>query len=308
MNAATPIDHEVLVLFTMDVELASANETVSGPADNTEGALRITEYMEVLGAYGYIPTFFIHPELGREQSGLFLDLQAKGACLGLHIHTAKFGHAVELGALSYAEQKTTLERGMNLFERYFAFRPEIFRPGCFSENDNTYQVLHELGLKGGSVCIPGRIWMERYCVWAGAYPHPHYANENFRQTEGRLPFVEIPLSVDRSKLLRHPLGFDHFPDLRPGDVYTTENVIPRDHKTVLANIIRQLAEEKPRLKTIVIDVHNDRNFRDLSTTPARQLRVVLDNLEPELAKYGLKPINATYDQAIERFRKISITP
>lgn len=311
MNADLPPEHEVLVLFTMDAEPAASKApggAVSGPADNAEGALRITEYMEVLSAYGYTPTFFIHPELGREQSALFLKLQSQGAGLGLHIHAVKSGQAVELGGLPAAVQRETLQRGLQLFSEYFGFRPEIFRPGCFSANDCTYQILHELGFKGGSVCIPGRVWTERCCVWSGACPHPHYANPYFRQLEGGLPFVEIPLSVDRSRLLRHPLGFDYYADLRPGDVYTSENVVPRDHRQVLTHIIRQLAVEKPRLKTIVIDVHNDRNFKDMSTAPAQQLRCILDHLAPELANYGMKPVNATFEQAIGRFRQSAAEP
>ena len=63
---------------------------------------------------------------------------------------------------------------------------------------------------------------------------------------------------------------------------------------------------KPKLKTIVIDVHNDRSFKDLSTTPAKQLKTVLDNLKPELEKYGMTPVSATYDQAITRFIKGTI--
>jgi len=298
-------DNEVLVLFTMDVELASSGSTTSGPRNNKEGAQRIKEYMETVGDYGYTPTFFIHPELGEDLANLFLGLKECGACLGLHIHSTKFApvrHEVELGALSFDEQKKILKTGMDVFENYFKFRPKIFRPGCFSANDHTYKVLNELGFIGGSVCIPGRIWAERYCIWAGAYPYAHYANENMRQMPGRSPFVEIPLSVDTSRLVRHPLGFDHYFDLRPGDVYSDENVVERDHRQVLSNIIKQLANDNPVLKTIVIDVHNDRNFKDISITPAKQLKAVLENLRPELGKYGLVPVNASYVEAIQQFR------
>ena len=295
---------EVHILFTMDAELISSGAAASGPASDQEGALRIREYMEVLGEYGYKPTFFIHPELGEKQSDLFLELKEQGACLGLHIHTAKFavaGHKEEMGALSFEQQKDVLMLGMDMFERYFGFCPEIFRPGCFSANDYTYKALVELGFKGGSICIPGRIWQERYCIWAGADMHPHYANENMRHLPGNTSFIEIPLSVDVSCLHRHPLGFDYYFDLRPGDVYTSENLVVRDHRKVLANIVRRLDSDRPLLKTIVVDVHNDRSFKDLSTTPAQHLKTVLDSIEPELEKYGMVPVNSTFDRAIECF-------
>ncbi len=299
-------ENETLVLFTMDVEPVASGNMASGPQSNEEGMRRVREYADVLGDYGYTPTFFIHPELGEEQADAFLDLRERGACLGLHIHSAKFvpvRHETEMGGLSLAEQKEVLESGAELFERFFGFRPEIFRPGCFSCNDYTYRALIESGFKGGSICIPGRVWPERFCIWAGAYPHPHYANLNMRQLPGDAQFVEIPLSVDRSRLISHPLGFDHYLDLRPGGVYANEDEQERDHKQILRNIVRQLAADKPTLKTIVIDVHNDRNFADPEAVSAEHLKTVLDNLEPVLAEYGMIPVDATYDQAIEQFKQ-----
>ncbi len=304
-------DRHVYVMFTMDVEIVSGGATASGPGSNAEGAQRVREYMEVLGEHGLTPTFFVDPQLGPEQAGLFLDLRRRGAEVGMHIHAAKFsqdGRRDELGALNAAEQRAMLQRGLDLFERHFQFRPRIFRPGCFSANDHTYGVLAELGFEGGSISIPGRVWLERYCEWSGAMPHPHYANAAMRQYPGCLPFVEIPLSVDRSQLRRHPLGFDYYFDLRPGDVYQSENVVFRDHRQVLENIVRQLAEEKPLLKTIVIDVHNDRDFRDLSTAPARHLQTILENLSPVLSAHGLAMANATYSEAIRLYRSLAGDP
>jgi hypothetical protein len=72
------MEDEVLILFTMDVELPSSGAVVSGPSNNEEGVLRIKEYMDAIGEYGYTPTFFIHLELGKEQADLFLDLKKAG--------------------------------------------------------------------------------------------------------------------------------------------------------------------------------------------------------------------------------------
>jgi hypothetical protein len=299
---------EVLILFTMDVEpAAQADGRTSGPASTEEGGRRVREYAEALAAFGYAPTFFVHPELGETQAELFLELQREGAGLGLHVHTAKFAGSprrCELGGLTRKEQVATLSAGIDMFEGSFGFRPRIFRPGCFSANDCTYGVLDELGFTGGSVSIPGRVWTDRYCVWAGAEPHPHYANDRFRQLPGELPFVDIPLSVDRIGGLRtHELGFEHYVDLRPGGVYRETEDSGRDHAVILRHIARQLAHEEPILNTVVIDVHNDRDFIDPETTSARQLRTMLNGLEPILNECGLRPVSATLEQAIERFRR-----
>ena len=298
---------DVLVLFTMDVEpAAQADGKTSGPATLAEGARRVREYAEVLGEFGYSPTYFVHPELGETQADLFAELQSRGACVGLHIHAVKFATVpspCELGGLTGARQESVIAAGAEMFSRHFGFQPRIFRPGCFSANDETYRVLCRLGFEGGSISIPGRVWPDRCCIWTGADPHPHYAHEAFRQSAGQLPFVEIPLSVDRvGGLRRHPLGFDHYVDLRPGGVYRDAEDSGRDHSVIVRHLVEQLVAEAPRLKTLVIDVHNDRDFADLSTTPARQLRTVLESLAPELSQHGLRPVNATFETAIERFK------
>ncbi len=303
-------NRDVLILFTMDVEPpARADGRTSGPATAEQGSRRVREYADALAEFGYVPTYFVHPELGESQADLLLELQRRGAGLGLHLHTAKCAlspRPCELGGLTRSEQITVLAAGRDLFDRYFGFRPRIFRPGCFSASDCTYGVLHELGFVGGSISIPGRVWPERCCVWAGAEPHPHFANDRFRQLPGELPFVDIPLSVDRIAGLRtHALGFQHYADLRPGGVYSEDEDSGRDHAVLLRHMAQQLAEEQPGLKTIVIDVHNDRDFIDLQTTSGRQLQILLTGLEPILAEFGLRAVSATIEQAIDMFRQVT---
>ncbi|MFA7157787.1 MAG: polysaccharide deacetylase family protein [Kiritimatiellia bacterium] len=302
-------NNEVLVMFTMDVEPAAKSDgRTSGPKNDAEGARNVLAYTDVLAGYGLKPTFFVHPELGATQAKLFRALKKRGAGLGLHLHAVKLAGlkcGCELGGLGREKQKKIIGRAAGMFAKYFGFSPRIFRPGCFSANDSTYSVLEELGFEGGSVCIPGRIWPGRFCVWAGADPYPRFAHSSFRQAAGDLNFVEIPLSVDRiGGLKEHALGFRYYADLRPGGVYRESEDSGRDHRLILRHIIRQLAADKPLLKTIVIDVHNDRNFTDLSTAPARQLRVVLDSLAPELAKINCRPVSAAFDEAIRIFRRL----
>jgi len=298
-------------MFTMDVEPVTTDNTrVSGPKSNKEGEICVKNYISAIGEYGYTPTFFIHPELGKVQSDFFLELQSKGACLGLHLHTTKFikkKYDCEMGGLSGEQQREILEIAIELYKRYFGFRPELFRPGVFSANDYTYKLLHELGFKGGNISVPGRIWPDKCAIWSGAYPYPHFAHPNFRQIPGDLPFVEIPLSVDFTQPLQlHPLGFWHYFDLRPGDIYSKNNLAPRDHRLILKNIVQQLATDNPALKTIVIDTHNDFEYLDRSQESAQHLHTVLEEIEPELKNYGLKPVNATFNDALQKFLKIKM--
>lgn len=300
-------DNRVWIVFTMDVELnTSGDGKTSGPATSAEGARRIREYFDCVGAFGYTPSYFVHPDIGDEQVEVLLDLKKQGAFLGLHLHPVKFTRqpaAYELGGLTRTEQLDILGQARDMFAGRFGFVPTYFRPGCFSASDVTFSVLQELGFVGGSVSIPGRIWPERCCVWAGTEFHPHYANPAFRQLPGAMDFVNIPLSVARLHgLRRHPVGFLHYPDLRPGGVYSNDEDSGRDHRDLLGQIVRQLVDDRPLLKTIVVDVHNDRDFCDLSTTSAQQLRQVLDGIGPLLAEHRLSPVNGPFDEVASVFR------
>ncbi|MDD5596804.1 MAG: polysaccharide deacetylase family protein [Victivallaceae bacterium] len=279
---------------------------MSGPVSDKAGRRSVENYLTVIGKYGYTPTFFVHPELTEIQRDFFLNLRDKGAGLGLHLHPTKFTRkkcSVEMGGLSEKQQREILGLAVDMFEQNLGIKPQLFRPGAFSANDYTYKVLNELGFRGGSISIPGRIWAERFCIWSGAYPYPHLANSNMRQVPGNLPFVEIPLTVDFSRPLRlNHQGYHHYFDLRPGEkIYAGNTIIQKDFQLILENIAKQLVKNDPMLKTIVIDTHNDLEYLDRETESARHLHILLEHIDPVLKKYGLEPLDATMDKAIERF-------
>jgi peptidoglycan/xylan/chitin deacetylase (PgdA/CDA1 family) len=300
---------QVFVLFTMDVEPATSQVGVSGPASLEAGARAIWDYHELLAASGYPATYFVHPEVAQSQTDLFHRLRDAGSGLGLHIHTTKFAPApqpVELGGLSAAQQREILQMGLTLFTESLGYRPELFRPGCFSANDLTYGVLTDLGFVGGSISIPGRIWTDRFCVWSGAYPYAHRAHATFRQRRGKLPFVDIPLSVDLTVPLQdHPLGFSHYPDLRPGGVYSDDELVTHDRQQMLRNILQRMAQDDPPVKTVVIDVHNDRDFLGASQA-ADHLRSLLASLDPEIESMGWEPVGATFQTVIDQTQTLNL--
>lgn len=294
------------VLFTMDVEPQAAAAGSSGPATDEAGMAAIQAFSSVLRARGYCATYFVHPELVEANTDFYRQLREAGSGLGLHLHTTKFApdpQPCELGGLPAAKQRRLIQLAMQMYERGLGEAPRTFRPGCFSANDETYAILCELGFRGGGVSIPGRIWVDRFCVWAGACPYIHDAHASFRQCAGQLPFVEIPLSVDRrSPLQDNPVGFQHYPDLRPGGVYSPTDEVPVDRRALLHNILQQMAQDDPPVKTLVIDVHNDRDFTGADSQAAADLRAVLDGIQPEAAALGWDVIPATYDEVIELYR------
>ncbi|MCK5804426.1 MAG: hypothetical protein KAI66_16430 [Lentisphaeria bacterium] len=199
--------------------------------------------------------------------------------------------------------------GTEMFETDMGFRPTLFRPGCFSASDATYGIQAELGFAGGGVSIPGRIWPERFCVWSRAYPYAHFAHEAFRQIEGELPFVDIPLSVDLTGPLRYnPVGFQHYPDLCPGGVYAEEEEVEYDRCELLHNILRRMAADDPPVKTLVVDVHNDRDFSDEGSQAAGHLQVLLERLKPECDELGWELVPSTYAKVVGDFEEMHAAP
>ncbi|MBT3378482.1 MAG: polysaccharide deacetylase family protein [Lentisphaerae bacterium] len=301
------MQRELFVLFTMDVEPAAAAAGHSGPVSDEAGMRAVLDYRDVLRSWGYRATYFVHPELTQSQPEFFTGLAKDGSALGLHIHTTKFAPSpqpCELGGLVADEQRRLLRMGTEMFEKGLGYRPTLFRPGCFSASDVTYQILCELGFSGGSVSIPGRIWPERSCVWSGAYPYAHLAHRAFRQSVGDLPFVDIPLSVDLTGGLKHhPVGFCHYPDLRPGGVYSEAAEVDYDRCSMLRSILQRTVADDPPVKTLVVDVHNDRDFTATDSQAAGHFTQLLEAIVPTCRTLGLKPIPSTYTEVVQRFRK-----
>ena len=286
----------------MDVEPRAGDTGISGPESDEAGMQSIDEFRSILHSAGYGATYFIHPELIDTYPEFFQSLGSGGNALGLHLHTSKFSvekQPCELGGLGTVDQRRLVDIAATLFESRIGRRPTIFRPGCFSANDATYGVLCDLGFVGGGVSIPGRIWTDRFCVWSGAYPYAHFAHATFRQRIGDLPFVEIPLSVDLTTPLSYnPLGFFHHPDLRPGGMYSATDEVAYDRGKLLHNILRRMATDDPPIKTLVVDVHNDRNFATEESQAAENLKTLLDRIEPECHDLGWDPVSATYEEVI----------
>src|SRR5690606_16310247 len=112
------------------------------------------------------------------------------------------------------------------------------------------------------------------------------------------------LSVDfLGGLKDHPVGFQHYPDLRPGGVYADDEGVARDQLALLRSILRRVHQDAPPVRTLVIDVHNDRDFTGDSLA-AGHLRTLLENIKPEAAALGMTAVDATIDDVIARFNAI----
>lgn len=293
---------EIYVLVTMDVEPALPADrpaASTGPLNYEDSRRFIRGYSDIAGEFGCPVTYMIHPEAAAAHPDLFHEEEARGACLGLHLHPWKFGdghYKAHFGGLSEPMQIAILSEAISIWRQAIGRRPEYFRPGTFSANDNTFGVLEQLGFLGGSVSIPGRVYPDLNAVWAGAVPDPHRANRHFRQMPGDLGFVNIPLSVDFSEQQDRD-GRLFYWDLRP-------DWRAADYRRIATNMVAQLIARDPKVPVIQMVTHNDNDFSNPNDRVCGNFRTALTEVTEAIRKAGKCAVGSTFANVGERVRKL----
>lgn len=297
----------IRIAVTMDCEptTATSHPTATGPKDWALGERAVRGYADIAASYGFPVTFFIHPEAAQAQADLFKQLRAQGACLGLHMHPWKYAlwrhqgrrFLAHYGELSENEQRALLSESGALWQEAFGDWPKYFRPGTFSANDAIFKVLAELGFRGGSCSVPGRMMPEMRAIWSGAEPDPHRANDRFRQIRGGLDFVNMPVSVDLSLLLEARLGRRLHPDMRPDIDWEAQYGVT--YATIAANLVAQMQQRAPAVPTICFISHNHYDYCDPSDPASIRLKESLDALCAACHDAGIQPVGATLEQVVE---------
>lgn len=247
---------EVNIVVTMDCErpVSETHPSASGPPDLEKAELWTRAYADIAGRYGFPVTFFVHPEVATAQASMFREMEAKGHCLGLHLHAWRFDNrfACEFVGLSENEARAMLGEASVLWQKAFGVQPRYFRPGTLSENDSLFRVLSDMGFCGGSVSLPGRVFPDKHAVWSGAPFDPHRGNATFRLLSGDLDFANMPITVDTTALNTRD-GRQFYWDLRP-------NFKGLDYRAHARNVVAQLQARAPAVPCINMLTHNDHDF------------------------------------------------
>lgn len=292
---------EVKVVLTMDCEptTATSHPAATGPASWSAGEDAVLGYIEVAAQYNLPVTFFVHPEVAVSQGAMFRELEAKGSCLGLHMHPWKYSlwrhggrkYLAHYGGLSPIEQSELLSESSAVWAESIGHTPEYFRPGTFSANDAIFRVLEAQGFRGGSCTAPGRLIPEMQAIWSGGQPDPHRANANFRQAIGDLNFANMPLSADFSRLLSGPAGRSMYADFRPDVDWPGQYGV--SYRTIATNIVAQVRERAPAVPVLSTITHNHYAYRDARDSVYQRLRTMLDEMMTACHTAGVKAIGST---------------
>ena len=133
--------------------------------------------------------------------------------------------------------------------------------------------------------------MEMQAVWAGAQSDPHRANAIFRQSLGDLPFANMPLSADFSRVLTGPSGRNMYADFRPDVDWPTQYGI--SYRTIATNIVAQTRERRPAVPVLCTITHNHYCYRDRGDPVYGRLRTMLDEMMAACHAAGVKAVGVT---------------
>lgn len=293
---------KIYIVISMDCEPIRSPEnvslTTSGPVSYQDSARLIRAFAATSAEYHFPVSFFIHPEVAIAHPEVFLEQEQNGATIGLHIHPYKIHDTrfkSHFGALSENQQRTILAEASAVWHSAIGRRPLYFRPGTFSANDNTFRVLEDLGFRGGSLSCPGRLYPDLYAVWTGAPLDPHRANASFRLMEGNLDFINVPLTVDVSRLEhREPHSF--YRGLRP-------DYLESDYLQTARNIVGRLKSQKPIAPIMMVVTHNDNDFTDPKDRVCQNYDTVLKAITQACAEADLEPVGVNLEFVCDLVRR-----
>ncbi len=245
------------VCMTMDVERINAFYR-GGPPTWEFAERSVRSYCGLLAEHGLPATLFVVPDTATHQGKMLREVaQETGAELGMHFHPEGWGDHYKnreaydcLGGYSREEQHRMLAGALEQVTEGFGTRPEAFRPGNCSANDETFGVLADLGFTHGSVSQPGRAASSRKAVWKDACLDVHRAHGAFRMVAGDLDFIEVPIVSDQERS-------DHWTGV--GDVRFEAANPAQVAKAVQQHVTRQVEEAVP-LKHVCLFTHNTVNF------------------------------------------------
>lgn len=305
---------DVAIVPTLDAEPPGAaisaharSKSATGPTDYAASERSIRGFVGACTDAGYPPTLFVHPQVAAENPDLFLDLEADGAGLGLHVHPYKLADRFreDLGAYPAAGQREILEIAIERWTDALGRHPRYVRPGVFSASDVTLPILDDLGFRGGSVSSPGRVKPDAAAIWAGAPADPHRGHAGFRALPGDLDFVDVPVTVDRTRpVAGGHLGQGGYESLYTSDVEAEAldpDAAPYDLAAVTRNALDRIAQEEPPFPAIVTNTHNNMDYADPDHRARRNLEGVFRTVRDRCAGTDLSPRGETLGSFVERF-------
>jgi hypothetical protein len=285
------------ILFTMDCEPAMGRGLKEGPA-NWELAARSSEgFCARLSWAGYAATLFVSPPCAEETAPLLEDLATADVELGLYLHPRHLGDnrfKKPLGKYAAEEQQALVEAGIERFRDALGVRPQSFRSALFSASDATYGVLFGLGFRQGSISSPGRDVPRDAARWTGAEPGVHYVDADDRLKAGNLPFLEVPVTTDPTRVGRAGWA---------DDLWLESGEFEKWHRPIVQRQLERMAAENVEFRSLCIFTRNRVPYHEDAIAPSKTLEAFIDFCDELRETYEVIP--TTVAGAHERW--VSVT-
>ena len=271
------------VLFTMDCQPAVSRAAPEGPRTWAQSVRSIEGFCTRLLDAGLRPTLFATPEVADAHAPLFEELAERGAEVGLYVQPQSLiggGFSRFLGQHSREQQRAIVGLAVERFQAASGERPSSVRPAMFSASDDTYAVLHEAGLRQGSVSSPGRRVSKHAAVWTGAPSDAHYVDADSRLRPGALPFLEIPVTADATQVrggLSPDLGIEN-------------GTVDAWHRPLIEAQLQRMAAEQVAFRALCSYTRNSFPFHDDEDRQAQTLEALIAYLETLRARYEIVPV------------------
>jgi hypothetical protein len=283
------------VAFTMDCHPVPRKAGAIGMPRTWELSSRsIENYVRQLRGAGFPATLFLDPWAAEEHAPLLEELRSEGAEFGCMVHPPNLltvHRSRPLGAYAAHDQRALIEHATERIAAALRVRPRSFRGGWYSASDATYQVLHELGYRQGSLSRPGFDMPLHSARWLGRPLDAHLVDVVAPQRAAGDAFFELPLSCDpqRSAAERMPIDLTI-------DNGTFEALL----EPVITRRLAAMAATTD-FRTLCLTTASNVPFGARDDKHTRELDRVLDHLAALASSYAVTPV--TVAAAHEHYRR-----
>lgn len=287
----------LFVIWTMDCEPVSTRKSDEAPRSWNQSARSIDAFCSRLLVANYLPTLFIVPDCAEEHEPMFEEIQARGGELALMVDPPQMrsaNYSKHLGQYSAAEQRAILERSLAHFEEALGVQPRSIRTGGHSASDQTYRIVYELGFRQGTLSNPGQDRPRYGSSWVDAPVDAHLVDADNRLLVGRLPFLEIPPTVDATQVTR--MGY---PWQMRIEVGTFEDWL----KPIAESQLERMQRENVDFQVLYISTRNSIDYAQANNY-SETLDALIEYVDSLSERYELVPV--TLAGAHARYRRMQV--
>ena len=274
------------ILFTMDCYPAGTRKAPEGPQHLEQSIRSIDGFCTGLVNAGYAVTLFLSPPCAAAHAPFVEELGGRDVELGLYVHPPSLeggSYRGHLGQYDEATQRAIIKRAMEGYQDVVGTRPLSVRSSMFSANDATFGVLSEQGFRQGSVSSPGRRVPRHGADWSGAERDAHYVDSSSRLRRGDLPFLEIPVTTDATRVRG---GI-------PAELGLENGTLEEWHRPLIEGQLERMDREQAPFKALCFFTRNCFAYNTPGDSLASALEAIIGYVDSLRDRYDVRPVTAS---------------